>query len=297
MKKVLYLLMFLAISACQVFGQDVIRNEKISEVKRVGDRVWFIKEIVSDSLICLPGAESKCLVGTNTIRTAEVFTLKRNELKELSNNELMQLYIYGTVDKKMRGRVVVLEEATFSTGCFMDKIETSFRKPSIDNKTHMIFLKEVREVSLSLNYAVSGGVALLLFLMINLFIRVWCDDIGVNIQKDMLHLTVGFFCMLFVGINFFSIHWYLLAPLVLVLLARFIMRVWRGRYLMILILLEILGCGAILFWYAGIYPLMYVLPVILFWVICAFTPSGLEILTDEIQTIKKWFSKPKKVMA
>ncbi len=192
MRKILVATLLLTISMCQIFGQDVVRKEKISEVKRVGDKVWFIKEVVSDSLICLSGSKSKCLVGTNTIHTADVFMITGENVKRLSVDELKILYQQGSLDKEMESYGLLIKRATTQSWFLFDKFKWFFKTAQIDKASGIISEKQFTETRSYKNILVVGLVLVLIALFINLITRVAYDDVDDKTGRNLFFSVVGF---------------------------------------------------------------------------------------------------------
>ncbi len=95
MKKILIVLFSLLGQISSSFGGEVKTIVEIHNkgYKKSGNTVWFIKEKVIDSLICLPGQLGKCMVGSTTLHFADVYQLVGNvpdtALKRISVNRTL----------------------------------------------------------------------------------------------------------------------------------------------------------------------------------------------------------------
>lgn len=97
MKKVFALLLLSMIAALCARSQNATtKYSGSSEWKVVGNKVWFIKEKIIDSIVCLPGS-TECYVATTQIKPVDIYTLHNGIVPPKEVLDLLQYKKNGYV--------------------------------------------------------------------------------------------------------------------------------------------------------------------------------------------------------
>lgn len=171
MKKILLAILVTAIGIATVFSQTSFKDEAITDVKVKGNKVYFYKQIVADSVMCTD-AGSKCVIGRTTTLNAEVFEMDQITTKAspgTTREEWVNFYNKGSMpiesncgcseDKKglwHLNSISYIDSTYFNGSMLLRRSKEHYLTPILDKKTGKIYGKKMPDTGWYLNLALLG---------------------------------------------------------------------------------------------------------------------------------------------
>src|SRR5574343_155612 len=137
MKKLIIALLVTAIGIVAVFGQTSFKEESVTDVKVQGNKVYFYKETVADSVMCT-NTGSKCVIGRTTTLNAEIFEMTpriEKISKKISTQQWLVMYQTGFFPETSITRGYCTSNGPYATAEIRDSIE----KPKSKNGLFLSF--------------------------------------------------------------------------------------------------------------------------------------------------------------
>ncbi len=181
MNKKLKLLIFIGMIGMTLcsFGQK-FSEEEITEIKIKGNKIFFFKQVIEDSMICIPKAGVKCIVGRQQSLNAEVFeidTIVMDFAHKLTFKEWSELYYVGKIvrpDKSSEYKIFRNARLDSSSKFYWGNLllfGTSYNHyfiPSIDKQNGLIYGKKILTTDTPLNIPMLGFLFWFLVIMYHL---------------------------------------------------------------------------------------------------------------------------------
>lgn len=182
MKKLIIALLVTAIGIVAVFGQTSFKEESVTDVKVQGNKVYFYKETVADSVMCT-NTGSKCVIGRTTTLNAEIFEMTpriEKISKKISTQQWLVMYQTGFFPETSITRGYCTSNGPYATAEIRDSIEKPksknglflsfenfrYKEPFLNKKTSKITeIEERKDYLLFVNRTLLG----IIFWVIGLF--------------------------------------------------------------------------------------------------------------------------------
>lgn len=210
MKKLLTALLVTATGIATVFGQTSFKEESITDVKVQGNKVYFYKETITDSVVCT-NTGSKCVIGRTTTLNAEVFQMDEMTQKaspSTNREDWVNFYNSGSMKKESScgcsedkkglwslNSISYTDSEYFNNSMLLRLSKEHYFTPVLDKKAGKIYGKKIPETGWYLNFALLGIIlwAIAIFLG-NYGFRVYklTDENDYSMSNSLLFLSIIF---------------------------------------------------------------------------------------------------------